>query len=74
MEKLNNYAEKIHIKIENDEILIHHEDISDDYITIDKLFINNILNLEEVKIIYNTVKEISLGELADTDIAKIFKI
>ena len=74
MEKLNNYGEKIHIKIENDEILIHHEDVSDDYITIDKLFIDNILNLEEVRLIYNTIKEIRLSELGDKDILKMFKI
>ena len=60
--KSNSYGEKIHIKIENDEIFVHHEDISEGFITIDKLFIDKILNLEELLLIYNTVKEISLQE------------
>jgi hypothetical protein len=64
MEKLktNSYGEKIHIKIENDEIFVHHEDISEDFITIDKLFIEKIINIEELTLIYNTVKEIALQE------------
>jgi hypothetical protein len=60
--KFNSYGEKIHIKIENDEIFVHHEDISEGYITIDKLFIEKIINIEELTLIYNTVKEISLQE------------
>ena len=60
--KFNSYGEKIHIKIENDEIFVHHEDISEGYITIDKLFIEKIINIEELTLIYNTIKEISLQE------------
>ena len=60
--KFNSYGEKINIKIENDEIFVHHEDISEGYITIDKLFIEKIINIEELTLIYNTVKEISLQE------------
>ena len=60
--KFNSYGEKIHIKIENDEIFVHHENISEGYITIDKLFIEKIINIEELTLIYNTVKEISLQE------------
>ena len=64
MEKLktNSYGEKIHIKIENDEIFVHHEDISEGFITIDELFIEKIINTEELFLIYNTVKEIALQE------------
>ena len=64
MEKsiFNSYGEKINIKIENNEIFVHHEDISECYITIDKLFIEKIINIEELTLIYNTVKEISLQE------------
>jgi len=64
MEKsiFNSYGEKINIKIENNEIFVHHEDISEGYITIDKLFIEKIINIEELTLIYNTVKEISLQE------------
>jgi len=54
----NVFGEKINIKIENDVVLIHHEDVSDDFITLNEIFKNNVLTLEELRLIYNSVKEI----------------
>ena len=54
----NVHGEKINIKIENDVVLIHHEDISDEFITLNEIFKTNVLTLEELRLIYNSVKEL----------------
>ena len=57
----NEYGEKINIKIEKDEIFIHHEDYSDDYVTISKFLLDCILNRAELISIHNEIKKMNFG-------------
>lgn len=52
----NEYGEPIHVKIENGLIKIHHTDCTDDFITLNELIINYSINVDEFKIIYDSVK------------------
>ena len=54
----NEYGEKIHIKFENDRIYIHHEDATDDFVTLEDFFKKYILNPKEVIDIELTIKKI----------------
>lgn len=55
----NDFGESIHIKIDNGEIFIHHEDASRDYVPLNHfLFFYNI-NSDELNVIYKTIKKMS---------------
>lgn len=55
----NDFGEEIHIKIDNGEIFIHHEDASRDYVPLNHfLFFYNI-NSDELNAIYKTIKKMS---------------
>lgn len=62
----NEYGEIIRTKIENGRIKIHHTDCSDDFITLDELFKNYMLNPSELKIIYNNVKLITHKNISNS--------
>lgn len=67
----NKYGENIHIKFENDRIYIHHEDATDDFMTIDEFLKSVILDSEELVIIELTIKKIHLKNEIKSDYEKI---
>lgn len=58
--KKNKYGEKIHIKIENGTIMVHHEDATDDFIDINKFLLEIILDVNELSLLYLAIKEENL--------------
>ena len=73
----NQYGETIEIKVEKDDIMVKHSDISDEFMTLGKLFKDFILSLDEVIIIYNACKELNMMELGQTPsehVKKFFKL
>lgn len=58
---VNSYGEKIHVKILNEEVLIHHEDATDDYIPYDQFKTQVILNQEEMSSIRETIKTLQIN-------------
>jgi hypothetical protein len=58
--KKNNYGEKIHIKIENGTIMVHHEDATEDFIDINKFLLNITLDEHELPLLYSAIKEENL--------------
>ena len=56
----NKFGEKIHIKIENDRVWVHHEDASETFITLDELFMDVVLGLDELALIHDTIKTLSM--------------
>jgi hypothetical protein len=55
--KKNIYGEKIHIKIENGTIMVHHEDATDDFIDVNKFLLNITLDYHELSLLYLAIKE-----------------
>lgn len=56
----NIHGEKIHVKIEEDRILVHHTDCSEDYITFDELILKYVTTAEEIISILNAAKTLYL--------------
>lgn len=55
--KQNEYGEEIHVKIENGIIMVHHTDVSEDFIDINKFLLNIILDANELPLLYSAIKE-----------------
>ncbi len=51
----NEHGENMAIKIENGKVLVKHEDISDDFLSLDYLFLNKNISNEELAMIYESV-------------------
>ena len=56
----NDYGEKIHIKLEHEKILIHHEDATDEFKPLQWVLKNIILSKEEIADIQDSIKELSV--------------
>lgn len=53
----NEYGEEIHVKIENDVIMVHHEDCTDDFIDISKFLSEMVIDVKELILIHSAIKE-----------------
>ena len=58
--KQNEFGEKIHIKIENGTIMVHHEDATDDFIDINKFLLDITIDTNELSLLYSAIKEENL--------------
>ena len=54
--KTNSHGEIIYIKLEDNILMVHHTDCTEDYITLNDLFLKFILNIDELVEIYNASK------------------
>ena len=54
----NQYGEKIHFKLENGVVMVHHTDCTEDYVTLNDLMLKFILNEVELLILYNACKKL----------------
>jgi len=69
--KQNVHGETITIKIKNGVIMVHHEDCTNDFITLNKLFYKFILDAHELVLIYNGIKELyAANELTPEKLSK----
>ena len=68
----NVYGEKIHVKLVDSELMVHHEDCTEDYITLNELVVKYILNGDELVKIYNSAKEL-YAETLKPEIGELFK-
>lgn len=55
--KHNEHGEAIHVKLEKGKVKVHHTDCTDGFISLDKLFVNYILDAKELPLIYSAIKE-----------------
>ena len=69
----NQHGEDIHVKLENGIVLVHHTDCTSDYISLNELVADYILNLDELAAIYNSVKAIQHAGTPE-NILNLFKI
>lgn len=54
----NKDGEDIHIRVQNGKVLVHHEDATDGFVSLDELFTKIILDSDEILLIKSTVNEI----------------
>lgn len=54
----NQYGEKIHFKLENGVVMVHHTDCTEDYVTLNDLMLKFTLDKDEVVILYNACKKL----------------
>jgi hypothetical protein len=54
----NQYGEKMHFKLEDGVVMVHHTDCTEDYVTLNDLILKFILNEFELLVIYNTCKKL----------------
>ena len=59
---VNEYGEKIHIRIIGKEISIHHEDASEEFIPISEFLCNTIITAQELIGIHNGIKKLILQD------------
>lgn len=57
----NFYGEEIHIKIEDGEIFIHHEDATEDFIGINEFLMQIILDSHECVLIIGAIRSMTMG-------------
>ncbi len=55
----NDFGEAIHIKIDNGDIFIHHEDATRDYVPLNHFLFFYIISPDELTAIYKTIKKMS---------------
>lgn len=60
----NQFGENIHVKIENNSVLVHHEDCSDSFMPLSELFMKYLIPGDELVLIYNAIRTIT-PELKD---------
>ncbi len=66
----NHYGEMMHIKIEDGNVLVHHEDATKDFIGLNELFTQIVLDIHEVVLIQSAVKSLTRGSMADLNWTK----
>ena len=59
---VNEHGEKIHIRIIGNEISIHHEDASEEFIPISEFLCNSIITSHELIGIHNGIKKLILQD------------
>ena len=59
---VNEHGEKIHIRIIGNEISIHHEDASEEFIPISEFLCNTIITAQELIGIHNGIKKLILQD------------
>ena len=66
----NHYGEKIHVKIEDGEVLVHHEDATKDFVDLNYLFTEIVLDTHEVILIYASIKSLIQNSMAQLNWTK----
>lgn len=56
---VNDFGESIHIKIDNGDIFIHHEDATRDYLPLNHFLFFYSISPDELTAIYKTIKKMS---------------
>jgi hypothetical protein len=56
---VNDFGEPIHIKIDNGDIFIHHEDATRDYLPLNHFLFFYSISPDELTAIYKTIKKMS---------------
>lgn len=67
----NFYGENIHIKIVDNEILIHHEDATKDFIGINEFLRTIVLDAHECILIIGAIRSMSIGNEVHFKIAEM---
>ena len=57
----NFYGENVHIKIVDNEILIHHEDATKDFVGINEFLRTIVLDAHECVLIIGAIRSLSIG-------------
>ena len=61
----NKYGEKIHIKLDDEIVMVHHEDCTENYITLNDLILKHILSVDEILSVINASKKLYLPILLE---------
>lgn len=56
---VNEHGEKIHVRLIEKQISVHHEDYSEEFIPISEFLYEVILDKEELILIFNTIKKLA---------------
>jgi hypothetical protein len=58
---VNHYGEMMHVKLEDGNVYVHHEDATKDFINLNDLFTKVVLDIHEVVLIHASVKALLNG-------------